>query len=269
MNQQEIDRRLPAAHALLVVGHRQGRALPIERAEGIYLYGPEGQRWLDFNSQLMSVNIGHSHPRVVEAIQKQAASLIYTFPGSATKVRAKLGKRLAELTPGNINTFFFTLGGAEANENAIKAARLYTGRHKILARYRSYHGATNATHAAHRRPAALGERARHARRGAGDGPVALPLLVRARPTRRSPRTTSTLPRRGDHLRGAAEHRGDVHRDGHRHQRHPAAAEGLPEGPARICSIKHGILLVCDEVMAGFGRTGKMFAFEHGASSRTS
>ena len=120
------------------------KPLPIERAEGVYLYGPDGEKWLDFNSQLMSVNIGHSHPKVVKAIQDQAASLIYAFPGSATKVRAQLGKKLAELLPGDINTFFFVSGGAEANENAIKAARQFTGRFKILSRYRSYHGATNA-----------------------------------------------------------------------------------------------------------------------------
>ena len=118
--------------------------MPIERAEGIFLYGPDGKRYYDFNSQLMSVNVGHSHPKVVSAMKAQLDELIYTFPGSATKVRARLSQRLAELVPGNINTFFYTLGGAEANENAIKAARAYTGRFKILSRYRSYHGATNA-----------------------------------------------------------------------------------------------------------------------------
>src|SRR5690606_22613330 len=94
--------------------------LPIARAEGIYLYTPDGKRIIDFNSQLMSVNIGHSHPRVVAAMKKQAETLIYAYPGSATEVRARLGKRLSELVPGDINTFFFTNGGAEANENAIK-----------------------------------------------------------------------------------------------------------------------------------------------------
>ena len=91
--------------------------MPIERAEGIWLYGPDGQKWLDFNSQLMSVNIGHSHPRVVQAIKDQADSLIYTFPGSATKVRAQLGKKLADLVPGNINTFFFNENRGNNKEN--------------------------------------------------------------------------------------------------------------------------------------------------------
>ncbi|MFN9968925.1 MAG: aminotransferase class III-fold pyridoxal phosphate-dependent enzyme, partial [Phycisphaerae bacterium] len=117
--------------------------IPVARAEGIYLYSPEGKRWIDFNSQLMSVNIGHGHARVIKAIQDQAATLAYAYPGMATEVRARLSLKLAKLVPGALNTFFYTLGGAEANENAIKAARLFTGRHKILARYRSYHGATN------------------------------------------------------------------------------------------------------------------------------
>ena len=81
--------------------------LPISRAEGVYLYTPEGRRYLDFNSQLMSVNIGHSHPKVIQAMKDQLDSLIYTFPGSATPPRARLSKRLAELVPGDINTFFF------------------------------------------------------------------------------------------------------------------------------------------------------------------
>ena len=119
--------------------------IPVERAEGVYFYTPEGKRFLDFNSQLMSVNIGHSHPRVIEAMHEQLKQVAYVYPGTATAVRARVSKMLSELVPGDINTFFFTLSGAESNENAIKAARLYTGRFKILSRYRSYHGATNAT----------------------------------------------------------------------------------------------------------------------------
>ena len=89
--------------------------MPIERAEGVYMYGPDGKRWLDFNSQLMCVNIGHGHPKVLKAMAEQAEKMTYVFPGTATEARAKMGKRLAELFPGNLNTFFFTLGGAEAN----------------------------------------------------------------------------------------------------------------------------------------------------------
>src|ERR1700682_4412400 len=116
--------------------------IPVERAKGIHFWTPEGKRFIDFNSQLMCVNIGHGDERVIRAIQEQAAVLAYANPFMATEARARLGAKLAEITPGDIDVFFFTLGGAEANENAIKLARLASGRHKILARYRSYHGAT-------------------------------------------------------------------------------------------------------------------------------
>jgi len=116
--------------------------IAVGSAKGIYFYTPEGKRFIDFNSQLMSVNIGHGDPRVIQAISDQAATLAYANPFMATEVRARLGAKLAEITPGDIDTFFFTNGGAEANENAIKLARFFTGRHKIMARYRSYHGAT-------------------------------------------------------------------------------------------------------------------------------
>src|SRR4051794_19501185 len=116
--------------------------IPVARAKGVYFWTPEGRRFIDFNSQLMCVNIGHGDDRVVRAIQEQAATLAYANPFMATEPRARLGQKLAELCPGDIDVFFFTNGGAEANENAVKLARWVTGRHKILARYRSYHGAT-------------------------------------------------------------------------------------------------------------------------------
>jgi len=116
--------------------------IAIDRAEGVYLYTPEGKRILDFNSQLMSVNIGHGDRRVIDAITAQATKLQYVQPAFASEPRARLGAKLAEILPGDLNKVFLTLGGAEAVENAIKLARAYTGRHKILARYRSYHGAT-------------------------------------------------------------------------------------------------------------------------------
>src|SRR3982075_423753 len=116
--------------------------IPVGRAKGIYFWTPEGKRFIDFNSQLMCVNIGHGDERVVRAINEQAATLPYANPFMATDVRARLGVKLAEITPGDIDCFFFTNGGAEANENAIRIARLFTGRHKIAARYRSYHGGT-------------------------------------------------------------------------------------------------------------------------------
>ena len=116
--------------------------IPVARAKGVYFWTPEGKRFIDFNSQLMCVNIGHGDERVIRAIQEQAATLAYANPFMATEPRARLGAKLAEITPGDIDTFFFTNGGAEANENAIKVARWFTGRHKILAFYRSSHGGT-------------------------------------------------------------------------------------------------------------------------------
>ncbi len=116
--------------------------IPVARASGVYFYTPDGKRFIDFNSQLMCVNIGHGDARVVKAIEAQLAVLPYANPFMATESRAKLGAKLASVTPGDIDCFFFTNGGAEANENAIKIARAFTGRQKILARYRSYHGGT-------------------------------------------------------------------------------------------------------------------------------
>ena len=116
--------------------------IPVDRAEGVYFYSPDGTRYLDFNSQLMSVNIGHGDRRVTDAVYAQMQKLAYANPFMATEPRARLGAKLAEITPGDIDVFFFTNGGAEANENAFKLARQFTGRQKIMARYRSYHGAT-------------------------------------------------------------------------------------------------------------------------------
>src|SRR5262245_64735124 len=116
--------------------------IAVAGASGSYFWTPDGRRFLDFNSQLMCVNAGHGDPRIVEAIHRQAATLAYANPFVGTEPRARLGAKLGEIAPGDIDVFFFTNGGAEANENAIKLARPAAGRHKILASYRSYHGAT-------------------------------------------------------------------------------------------------------------------------------
>ena len=122
----------------------QGKVNPItvERAKGVYFWDTNGKRYLDFNSMQMCVNIGHGDERVIDTMTKQLHELPYANPTMATKVRALAGKFLAEITPEGINHFLFTVGGSDANENAIRLARAYTGRHKILTRYRSYHGAT-------------------------------------------------------------------------------------------------------------------------------
>ena len=116
--------------------------IAIDRGEGIYFWDPDGKRYIDFNSQLMSVNIGHGDKRVADAIAEQAHQLAFAAPQFATEVRGRLGELLATLTPGNLDKFFFTLGGAEANENALRLARIVTGRQKVIAHHRSYHGAT-------------------------------------------------------------------------------------------------------------------------------
>jgi len=235
--------------------------LPIARAEGVYLYTPEGERILDFNSQLMCVNIGHSHPKVIAAMQAAAASgLQFVYPGAVTEPRARLGKRLAELCPGDIDCFFFTLGGAEANENAIRAARLYTGRNKILSSYRSYHGATNAT------MQLTGDPRRIPNEPGGPG------FVHVMP-----------PWPYEYSFGADED--EITRNHLRYLEEVITYEGpktiaamfvetvvgtngiLPPPRGWLQGLRalldqHGILLVCDEVMCGFGRTGKMFAVEH-------
>ncbi|TMF46285.1 MAG: aminotransferase class III-fold pyridoxal phosphate-dependent enzyme, partial [Chloroflexi bacterium] len=111
--------------------------IPVDTAKGVYFYTPDGKRYIDFNSQLMSVNAGHGDRRIIEAIKRQADKLAFANPFMAHEPRALLGKKLAELLPGDIDKVFFTLGGAEANENAVKLARAVTGRYKIVSRYRS------------------------------------------------------------------------------------------------------------------------------------
>ncbi len=113
-----------------------------ERAEGVYVYDRDGKRYIDFSSQLMNVNIGHGNQKVAEAVAKQMSELSYVYPGMATEARGLLGKKLAEVSPGSLKKTFFTNAGAEAIENCVKLARMVTGRHKIIAKYRSYHGAT-------------------------------------------------------------------------------------------------------------------------------
>jgi taurine--2-oxoglutarate transaminase len=234
---------------------------PIVGAEGIYLHGANGERILDFNSQLMSVNIGHGHPRVREAMKKQVDELLYVWPGAATPIRARVGQKLAQLLPGHLNKIFFTLGGAEANENAIKAARMYTGRQKILARYRSYHGATNATMQLTGDP----------RRWANE--PGMPGVIHVMdPTPYDYSFGDTDEERvANNLRYLEEV--ITYEGGHNIAamfiETITGTNGiLPPPPGYLQGLKtlldaHGILLVCDEVMCGFGRTGKMFGFEHG------
>jgi taurine--2-oxoglutarate transaminase len=230
--------------------------IPVARAEGVYFWTPEGKRFLDFNSQLMCSNVGHSHPRVVRAIQEQAAILAYANPFMATEARARLGAKLAEITPGDIDTFFFTNGGAEANENAIRIARVVTGRHKVLVRYRSYHGATAGAIALTGDP----------RRWASE--PAIPGIVRApdfhKWGRRDPEPLDVCLRE---LEDVIRYEGGSNIAAFIVE--PVVGtngilippEGYMEAVREICD-RHGILLIADEVMSGFGRTGRWFAVDH-------
>jgi taurine--2-oxoglutarate transaminase len=234
--------------------------IPVERAEGAYFWDADGKRYLDFSSQLMNTNIGHQHPKVVKAIQDQAAKLCFVHPGNTTEVRGLLGRKLAEVTPGNLKKTFFTLGGAEANENAIKIARFYTGRHKILARYRSYHGAT------HGAIALTGDYRRLAVEPAMPGVVHFldPFCYRCPfgQKKESCRRECIL-----HLEEVIRYEGTdkiaaVIMEG------VVGSNGLIVPPddywprvREICN-KYGILLISDEVMSGWGRTGRWFAVDN-------
>jgi taurine---2-oxoglutarate transaminase len=240
--------------------------ISVERAEGVYFWDTSGKRYLDLNSMTMCCNIGHGHPKVIEAIVEQARQLPYAAPGMATRPRAVLGRLLSLITPRGLDRFLFTLGGAEANENAIKLARAHTGRHKILARYRSYHGATSGAMAATGDP----------RRWAWE-PNLMPGVVHFFDPYRY---RSTFHR---HLPEVSDER--FCQDYLNHLEEVMLLEG-PEtiaavlietvtgtngviipppgylsGVRQLCD-RYGILLICDEVMSGFGRTGTWFAVDH-------
>ena len=241
--------------------------IPVKRAKGVYFWDISDKRYLDFNSMTMCVNIGHGDERIIKAMQEQVAELPYAAPGMTTKIRAIASKAVAEITPHQALTkILFTLGGADANENAIKLARGCTGRHKILTRYRSYHGATMGAMAATGDP----------RRQMWE-PLTMPGVVhfldpyRYRSTFH--RTNPDIPEAEfvqdylNHLEEVIQYEGPE----------TIAAilmesvtgtngiiippEGYMQGVRALCD-KYGILMIADEVMSGFGRTGKWFAIEH-------
>ena len=229
--------------------------IPVARAKGVYFWTPEGKRFIDFNSQLMCVNIGHGDPRVVKAIQDQAELVTYVTPAMATEPRARLGAKLAALTPGDLDVFFFTNGGAEANENAFKIARAYTGRQKILARYRSYHGGTAAAIAATGDPRRWSQAAlpgiihvldpyHGVERGWESADSALRYLE------------EVIQLEGSHTIAAFILESVTGTNGVL-----VPPDGYMQGVRALCD-KYGILMIADEVMSGFGRTGRWFAIEH-------
>jgi taurine--2-oxoglutarate transaminase len=241
--------------------------IPLDHAEGVYFWDTAGKRYLDFNSMTMCVNIGHGNQRVIEAMVTQARELPYAAPGMATKVRALASRMVAEVTPGGALTkVLFTLGGADANENAVKLARGYTGRFKILARYRSYHGATAGAMALTGDP----------RRVAWE-PGLMPGVVHfLDPYRYRSTFHRTNPDISDkefcqdylnHLEEIIRYEGPE----------TIAAvlmesvtgtngiiippDGYLQGVRALCD-RYGMVMIADEVMSGFGRTGKWFAVDN-------
>lgn len=235
--------------------------LAVAGAEGSYFWDYDGNRYLDFSSQLVNTNIGHQHPKVVAAIQAKAARLCTIAPGFAEESRSEAARLIAERTPGDLDKIFFTNGGAEANENAIRMARLHTGRHKVLSTYRSYHGATaNAI-------TLTGDPRRWANETGVSGIV--------------------------HFWGPYAYRSNFHAENEAQECERALAHLEQtiafEGPGTVAAIiletvvgtagilvppagylagvreicdKYGIVFILDEVMAGFGRTGEWFAADH-------
>lgn len=234
--------------------------LVVERAEGVYFWDEDGNRYLDFSSQLVNMNIGHQHPKVLAAIKEQVDQLCYISPSMATSARSEAAKAIADVTPGDLNQIFFTLGGSDANENAIKLARLFTGKLKILAKWRSYHGATMGAislSADPRRP-----------------PVepGIPGVVHFL----DPfcyRCPFGMHRSNCNLHCAEHVRQTIEMESadtiaaviiESQTGGPgfyAPPPGYMERLREICD-ENGILLICDEVMVGFGRTGKWFAIQH-------
>src|SRR5579871_4815615 len=232
----------------------------IADAEGCYLIDGSGKRYLDFSSQLMCSNLGHKNQAVIDAIAKQAQQLSYAMPGYATTARAELSQLLTEVLPKGLSKFFFTTSGTEANEAAFKIARMYTGKSKIIARYRSYHGSTIGS------IAATGDPRRWATEPGGKGPgiiFAPEVNCYKCPIRHTYPGCNIAC--ADYLEHMIENESDV-----------AAVlvesvvgtNGVLVPPPeyfprlrRICD-RHNVLLIADEVMSGWGRTGKWFAMDH-------
>lgn len=237
--------------------------IAISKANGCYFWDADGKKYFDLNSQLMCTNIGHSHPKVIEAIKNQADELVFAGPGFATRVRAEVGPILAKHTPGDLKKFFFTLGGADANETAIKLAKFSTKRSKIMARYRSYHGATQGA------ISLTGDPRRWQNEPSLPGIVRVfdPYKYRShlyRPNMTDEEFSEKMLNQLEEtliyenpeafaaifIETVTGTNGII----------PPPA-GYMKGLRKICD-KYGILLVCDEVMCGLGRTGEWYAVDH-------
>ncbi len=233
----------------------------VQRAEGVYLYDYNGKRYLDFSSGLMNANIGHGDQRVTDAVVRQMQEVAFATPSCATQVRGELGKKLAEICPGNLNKAFFTVCGASAVENAIKLARLYTGRHKIITRYRSFHGASYGSMSAGGDPRKLPSDSQQVPNMIH---VEDPYCYRC-PWSQEP--TSCKLECISHVERVINFEGPqniaaIMMEGE------SGTSGCIKYPKNywkqlreLCD-KHGILLIADEVLSGFGRTGQWFGFQN-------
>jgi len=241
--------------------------IPVKKAKGVYFWDMEGKRYLDFNSMTMCVNIGHGNERVIEAMVSQTRELPYAAPGMVTKVRVLASRMVAEVTPqGKLSKVLFTLGGADANENAIKLARGYSGKFKVLTRYRSYHGATAGAMALTGDP-------RRVAWEPGLMPGVVHFLDPYRYRSTFHRTNPDIPEAEfcqdylNHLEEVIQYEGPA----------TIAAiliesvtgtngiiippDGYLQGVRALCDM-YRIVMIADEVMSGFGRTGKWFAVDH-------
>jgi taurine--2-oxoglutarate transaminase len=236
--------------------------LPIAAAEGSWVWDYDGRRYLDFSSQLINVNIGHQHPKVTAAIAAQAARLTTLAPQHACEVRGEAARRIATLAPDGMSKVFFTNGGADANENAIRMARLHTGRSKVLSTYRSYHGNTGAA------ISSTGDPRRWPNEYAtGHVHFFGPYLYRSPFWAQTP--GQECERALQHLEQVIEFEGPGTIAAVLLETIPGTAGVLVPPPGYLAGVRelcdrHGIVYIADEVMCGFGRAGDWFAFkEHG------
>ena len=233
--------------------------IAVKYGEGVYLYDYDGKRYIDFSSGLMNVNIGHGNQRVTNAVMEQMQQISYVTPSCVTKVRGDLGKKLSEICPGDLNKAFFTLCGATSIENGIKLARLSTGRHKILSRYQSYHGSTYGEMSAGGDPRKLPADSQQAPNFVH---IDIPYLYRWPYGEENLLKESvaqlerTIAYEGPSTIAAILLEGESGSSGC--LQYP---KGYLANVRELCN-KHGILLIMDEVMSGFGRTGKWFGFEN-------
>ncbi len=235
--------------------------IPIERAEGIYMWDFDGNRYTDMSSQLVNLNVGHGNRQIIDAIKEQAEKYCYISPAYGSEPRGELAKMIIERMPDNMGKVFFTNGGADANENAVKIARMYTGRQKVFSRYRSYHGSTygagNLT----------GEPRRYPLEPGAPGFVKFfdPYLYREKIEFASEEEAGeyyvSKLREQIIYEGAGNVAAIVMETITGSNGVIIPPKGYLRGVRKICD-EFGIVMICDEVMAGFGRTGKMFAFEN-------